>query len=74
MNLPKKYKAKGLKTGIEFTGYYFQYPKTTYCFDTDPKPEILHGLVICEWGDWGMPNKIGYVEIDPGTLEELPNA
>lgn len=71
MKLPCKYKAKAIHSGGVYTGYYFQYPERTYCMDTDPKPRIIHALVTYTMTDWGLPNRVQYVEIDPETLEEV---
>ena len=71
MKLPNRYKAKAVNSGEEYTGYYFQFPETTYCFDTDPEPRIIHALVVLCPGDWGLPNHVGFVKIDPDTLEEI---
>lgn len=71
MKKPKKYKAKAKNSKHYYEGYYFEMPETTYCFDIDPKPKILHFLVCHEMTDWGLPNKAVLVEIDMDTLEEI---
>lgn len=73
MNIPKRYKAKGID-GNWYEGYYFQFPETTYCFKEDYErnpPEIIHGLIYHQMTDWGLPNNLKWVRIDPDTLEEI---
>ena len=73
MNIPKRYKAKGVD-GNWYEGYYFQFPETTYCIKEDYErnpPEIIHGLVFHQMTDWGLPNDLKWVRIDPDTLTEI---
>lgn len=72
INKPNKYKAKELDTNKYYEGYYFQYPETTYCIKEDYErnpPEIIHGLIFHQMTDWGLPNRLKWVRIDPNTLE-----
>lgn len=74
MNIPHRYKAKALDHDRWYEGYYFKYPETTYCVAEDYKdsdPRILHCLIFHTVTDWGLPNKLEYVEIDPSTLEAI---
>lgn len=74
MRLPNKYKAKGIDDDRLYEGYYFQFPKTTYCFTEDYErnpPKIIHGLIFHQMTDWGLPNKLEWAIIDPDTLEEI---
>ena len=70
MKLPNRYSAKG-DDGNWYEGYYFQFPETTYCIKEDYErnpPEIIHGLVFHQMTDWGLPNELRWVRIDPDTL------
>ena len=74
MNIPNRYKAKGID-GNWYEGYYFQFPETTYCIKEDYEshpPEIIHGLIFHQMTDWGLPNKLEWSRIDPDTLEKIP--
>lgn len=73
MNIPKRYKAKGID-GNWYEGYYFQFPETTYCFKEDYErnpPEIIHALIFHQMTDWGLPNDLKWVRVDLDTLEEI---
>lgn len=70
---PCKYRAKAIDGDKIFEGYYFEYPETTYCFDTDPKPETIHCLISHTMTDWCLPNKPYLVVIDINTLERIEN-
>ena len=73
INLPHRYKAKGID-GNWYEGYYFQFPETTYCITEDYKrnpPKIIHGLIFHQMTDWGLPNDLKWVMVDPDTLEEI---
>ena len=72
--LPRKYRAKELKSGRYLEGYYFQYPSTSVCFDNDAHlVETIHGLVTYRTTDWGLPNVPQFAKIDPNTLEVVEN-
>lgn len=67
----KRYKAKGYNKDNWYEGFYFEMPDITYCFTTDPEPEIESYLVDYRMIDWGLHNEPTIVRIDPDTLEEL---
>jgi rubrerythrin len=75
MKLPNRYRAKGIDDGNWYEGYYLQFPETTpYWFNEEDRernpPEIIHGLVWPQMTDWGFPNSLRWVKIDPDTLKE----
>lgn len=52
-------------------GYYYKMSETTYCFkeDYERKPVPEHHYILQErMTDWGLPNQIVQIEIDPKTL------
>ena len=54
-----------------FTGYYATLKDTSYCFkeDHDKCPVTTHHLLLQEQStDWGLPNELIPLEIDPKTL------
>jgi hypothetical protein len=67
----KRYKAKAFNSDNWYDGFYFEMPRTTYCFKEDGDPEIYSYLVDYRMTDWGLPNEPTIVRIDPDTLEEL---
>ena len=72
--IPCKYKAKELNGDKWYSGYYFQFPETTYCCTEDYEinpPKIIHGLIYHQMTDWGVPNDLKWVRIDPDTLDEI---
>lgn len=71
IELPKKYRAKDKDSDRYFEGYYFEYPETTYCFESDPTPKMIPCLATYRMTDWGLPNVPVMVTIDPETLEVL---
>lgn len=71
VELPKRYRAKDKDSDHWFEGYYFEYPETTYCFESDPKPKMIPCLATYRMTDWGLPNVPVMVTIDPSTLEEI---
>jgi len=70
---PKRYKAKAKNKDCWFEGYYFEMPETTYCFEEDGEIKTLYYLIVWEPTDWGIPNRMGAIEIDINTLEEIDN-
>lgn len=71
VELPKRYRAKDKDSDHWFEGYYFEYPETIYCFESDPKPKMIPCLATYRMTDWGLPNVPVMVTIDPSTLEEI---
>ena len=65
------FRAKRLDNGKWIEGYYYKMAETTYCFKEDyekiPVPEH-HFIVFTRMTDWGLPNQVCQVEIDPNTL------
>ena len=65
------FRAKRLDNGKWIEGYYYKIAETTYCFKEDyerhPVPEH-HFIVFTRMMDWGLPNQVCQVEIDPNTL------
>lgn len=62
-------KDKDSETIVE--GFYFAYPKTTYCVDDYERypVEIVHCLCFDQMTDWGLPNRPMVCTIDKNTLE-----
>lgn len=65
------FKAKRIDNGEWVEGYYYKISETTYCFKEDyernPVPE--HHYILQErMTDWGLPNQIIQIEVDPETL------
>lgn len=55
-------------TGRTYEGYYFEYPRTTYC--CRECKEIIPCLVTYRMVDWGLPNEPQLVSnIDTKTIE-----
>lgn len=55
-------------------GYYYKMSETTYCFkeDYERKPVPEHHYILQErMTDWGLPNQMVQIEIDPETLCEF---
>lgn len=74
VELPKRYRAKDIKSGRYLEGYYFQYPSTSVCFARDAHLiETIHCLVTYRTTDWGLPNVPQFARIDPDTLEVIDN-
>lgn len=68
------YKAKMIDKDRYVRGFYFAYPKTTYCFTTDyinNPVKIIHCIVTHKTGDWGLPNEPRLYQIDIDTLEQV---
>lgn len=65
------FRAKRLDNGKWIEGYYYKMAETTYCFKEDyekiPVPEH-HFIIFTRMTDWGLPNQVCQVEIDPNTL------
>ena len=65
------FKAKRKDNGKWVEGYYYKMSETTYCFkeDYERKPVPEHHYILQErMTDWGLPNQIVQIEIDPETL------
>ena len=65
------FKAKRIDNGKWVEGYYYKMSETTYCFkeDYERKPVPEHHYILQERiTDWGLPNRIVQIEIDPETL------
>jgi uncharacterized phage protein (TIGR01671 family) len=65
------FKAKRKDNGKWVEGYYYKMSETTYCFkeDYERKPVSEHHYILQErMTDWGLPNQIVQIEIDPKTL------
>lgn len=65
------FKAKALKNKQWVEGYYCKMQETTYAFAEDyekyPVP-TYHYIVMEKMTDWGLPNKLVLVEVDPKTV------
>lgn len=61
-------------------GYYFCFPESCpypVCNGTQ-SVEMVEGVVVCEYGDWGLPNSLKLVRVTPPHSvrlkpERLPN-
>lgn len=65
------FKAKRVDNGEWVEGYYYKISETTYCFkeDYERKPVPEHHYILQErMTDWGLPNQMVQIEIDPETL------
>lgn len=65
------FKAKRVDNGEWVEGYYYKMSETTYCFkeDYERKPVSEHHYILQErMADWGLPNQMVQIEIDPETL------
>nr|DAL22989.1 MAG TPA_asm: YopX protein [Caudoviricetes sp.] len=65
------FKAKRIDNGEWVEGYYYKISETTYCFkeDYERKPVPEHHYILQErMTDWGLPNQMVQIEIDPETL------
>ena len=65
------FKAKRVDNGEWVEGYYYKMSETTYCFkeDYERKPVPEHHYILQErMADWGLPNQMVQIEIDPETL------
>lgn len=65
------FKAKRDGSGEWVEGFYYKMSETTYCFAEDyernPVPE--HHYILQErMTDWGLPNQMIQIEVDPETL------
>nr|DAO29090.1 MAG TPA: YopX protein [Caudoviricetes sp.] len=68
------FKAKRKDNGEWVEGYYYKMSETTYCFkeDYERKPVPEHHYILQErMTDWGLPNQMVQIEIDPETLCEF---
>lgn len=65
------FKAKWKNSSEWVEGYYYKMSETTYCFkeDYERKPVPEHHYILQErMTDWGLPNQVVQIEIDPETL------
>ena len=65
------FKAKWKDSSEWVEGYYYKMSETTYCFkeDYERKPVPEHHYILQErMTDWGLPNQVVQIEIDPETL------
>lgn len=65
------FKGKRIDNGEWVEGYYYKMSETTYCFkeDYERKPVPEHHYILQErMTDWGLPNQIVQIEIEPETL------
>ena len=68
------FKAKRVDNDEWVEGYYCKMSETTYCFkeDYERKPVPEHHYILQErMTDWGLPNQMVQIEIDPETLCEF---
>ena len=65
------FRGKCINNGEWVEGYYYKMSETTYCFKEDyerkPVPEY-HYILQERMTDWGLPNQIVQIEIEPETL------
>ena len=65
------FRGKCIDNGEWVEGYYYKMSETTYCFkeDYERKPVPEHHYILQErMTDWGLPNQIVQIEIEPETL------
>lgn len=65
------FKAKQIDNSKWVEGYYYKMSETTYCFkeDYERKPVPEHHYILQErMTDWGLPNQMIQIEVDPETL------
>lgn len=65
------FKAKRKDNGEWIEGHYYKMSETTYCFKEDYKrnPVQEHHYILQErMTDWGLPNQVVQIEINPETL------
>lgn len=65
------FRGKQIDNGEWVEGFYYKMSETTYCFAEDyernPVPE--HHYILQErMTDWGLPNQIIQIEVDPETI------
>lgn len=68
------FRAKDTDGDNYYTGFYFEYPVTTFCFSEDyanGKVELKKCLATYRTTDWGLPNVPCVVTIDTSTLEQI---
>lgn len=65
------FRAKRTDNGEWVEGFYCKGNETTYAFEEDyernPVP-IHHYIMQDQMTDWGLPNKIMLIEVDPSTI------
>lgn len=65
------YKAKRIHDGKWVEGHYYKMSETTYAFaeDYERNPVPVHHYILFEqMTDWGLPNRMMQVEVDPATI------
>lgn len=65
------FKAKRVDNGEWVEGYYYKMSETTYCLKEDYERKLVpeHHYILQErMADWGLPNQMVQIEIDPETL------
>lgn len=65
------FKGKKIDNGDWVEGHYYKMSETTYCFkeDYERKPVPEHHYILQErMTDWGLPNQMVQIEINPETL------
>lgn len=65
------FRAKRLDDGAWIEGFYYKMNETTYAFadDYEKNPVPTHHYIIFErMTDWGLPNQMYRVEVDPETV------
>lgn len=65
------FRGKRIDNGEWVEGYYYKMSETTYCFkeDYERKPVPEHHYILQErMTDWGLPNQMIQIEVDPETL------
>lgn len=66
------FRAKDKDSNIVVEGFFFAYPKTTYCFEDAYKrhpAELAYCICFNRMTDWGLPNRPVCCTIDINTLE-----
>lgn len=67
------FRGKRIDNGEWVEGFYYKMSETTYCFkeDYERKPVPEHHYILQErMTDWGLPNQMVQIEVDPETLCE----
>lgn len=68
------FRAKDIDSDKYYTGFYFEYPETNFCFSEDyanGKVKLKKCLSTYRTTDWGLPNVPCVVTIDTSTLEQI---
>ena len=65
------FKGKWIVTGKWVEGFYYKMSETTYCckedYERNPVPEH-HYILQEQMTDWGLPNQIIQIEVDPESI------